>query len=582
MAKFTSTADLNIRLPGGFEAIGVAGTTHRIPDSLVEEFTRDQLPFIPGFAWITQDETTTFLTSPITEADVTNLTTDLAAKYDKTGGTISGAVTATGAVSGSSLSASGAISGASVSASGAGTFGSVIAAAVTATTARFKGEPFFDIMAYGAVADGATDNAAIINSAITAAAAAGGGEVRIPAGTYAVASSVYLKSNVTVRGTGPKSVLKGTADATIVASAASDVVTGAIVEHIAIAGYGSTGTTQYGIYLDTASAVTIRGVATDNTSLSGILISSSTDCLVVDCAVSNVHGATYASINANLSTRIVIRGNRIIGGDWVGVGLQNTTESLVDGNTIRSGHSGVNVYIASHRNRIVNNDCSTSGSGITIDGNTTQANYNIVSGNHCHNNAVRGINLQNADYTQIVGNFCRSNLQNSGIYIATSNEVQVVGNFVEGNTGNGITVNAACNRSLLTGNHIRGNTLIGISVAGASAGVITGNFVYGNGQHGIGFSGTAGTDPFFAISGNIVQDNGTSATNTYMGITVQGSRTPIVGNVSVNSSTVGHARNIRINGGTNSLVVGNVTFQALTAEITDSGTGTIVQNNQTA
>lgn len=62
MAKFTASVNLNLRLPGGFEAIGVAGTTHRIPDSLVEEFTRDQVPLIPGgVTWITQDETSSLV-----------------------------------------------------------------------------------------------------------------------------------------------------------------------------------------------------------------------------------------------------------------------------------------------------------------------------------------------------------------------------------------------------------------------------------------------------------------------------------------------------------------------------------------
>lgn len=67
MAKFTASEPLNIRLPGGFEAIGAVGTTYRIPDSLVEEFARDQAPLIPGFAWVTQDETTGLAIS----ADVT-------------------------------------------------------------------------------------------------------------------------------------------------------------------------------------------------------------------------------------------------------------------------------------------------------------------------------------------------------------------------------------------------------------------------------------------------------------------------------------------------------------------------------
>lgn len=77
MAKFTAGVPLNLRLSGGFEVSGAVGATHRLPDELVEEFTRDQVPQIAGgVTWITQDETTS--------------------KYDKTGGTITGDAQVTG------------------------------------------------------------------------------------------------------------------------------------------------------------------------------------------------------------------------------------------------------------------------------------------------------------------------------------------------------------------------------------------------------------------------------------------------------------------------------------------------------
>lgn len=62
MAKFTAPVRLDLRLPGGFEVSGAAGATHRIPDALVEEFTRDQVPAIPGgVTWISRDEMTSKL-----------------------------------------------------------------------------------------------------------------------------------------------------------------------------------------------------------------------------------------------------------------------------------------------------------------------------------------------------------------------------------------------------------------------------------------------------------------------------------------------------------------------------------------
>ncbi|KRE38683.1 glycosyl hydrolase family 28-related protein [Paenibacillus sp. Soil522] len=63
-----------------------------------------------------------------------------------------------------------------------------------------------DITAFGAVGDGVSDNTAAIRLAIKACAQAGGGIVRVPAGTYAtgpirMASGItlYLETGATLR-----------------------------------------------------------------------------------------------------------------------------------------------------------------------------------------------------------------------------------------------------------------------------------------------------------------------------------------------------------------------------------------------
>ncbi len=57
--------------------------------------------------------------------------------------------------------------------------------------------PGYDIKAYGAKGDGKTLDTVAINTAIDAAAAAGGGTVYFPPGTY-LSGSIHLKSNVTL------------------------------------------------------------------------------------------------------------------------------------------------------------------------------------------------------------------------------------------------------------------------------------------------------------------------------------------------------------------------------------------------
>src|SRR5882724_13332991 len=58
-----------------------------------------------------------------------------------------------------------------------------------------QGSPTYDVRAFGAKGDGKTIDTPAVNKAIDAAAAAGGGVVRFPAGTYAC-FSIHLKSKV--------------------------------------------------------------------------------------------------------------------------------------------------------------------------------------------------------------------------------------------------------------------------------------------------------------------------------------------------------------------------------------------------
>lgn len=67
-----------------------------------------------------------------------------------------------------------------------------------------------DITAYGAVADSKTVNTKAIQAAVDACAAAGGGRVVVPAGTF-VSGSIFLKSNVDFH-LSPGAVLRGSPD----------------------------------------------------------------------------------------------------------------------------------------------------------------------------------------------------------------------------------------------------------------------------------------------------------------------------------------------------------------------------------
>lgn len=70
---------------------------------------------------------------------------------------------------------------------------------VTATSGRFKGEPSFDLMAYGAVGDGSTDDTDAIQDALDAASAFGRGIANGSGRTYKVTSTLTIDSNVHLR-----------------------------------------------------------------------------------------------------------------------------------------------------------------------------------------------------------------------------------------------------------------------------------------------------------------------------------------------------------------------------------------------
>jgi polygalacturonase len=73
-------------------------------------------------------------------------------------------------------------------------------ASATASSAQVSSRPTatsFDVRTYGATGDGKTLDTAAINKAIEAAASAGGGTVRFPAGNY-LSYSIHLKSNITL------------------------------------------------------------------------------------------------------------------------------------------------------------------------------------------------------------------------------------------------------------------------------------------------------------------------------------------------------------------------------------------------
>lgn len=128
---------------------------------------------------------------------------------------------------------------------------------------------------YGAKGDGSTDDAAAINAAITAANAAGGGDVFLPEGTYVVGASLLIKEHVRLVGAGrDASIIKAKASTSVnVIRTANYEANGGTprwsIEGLSIDGNRGNGATGRGIDVDGYIFV-IRDVLIHDTSGIGL------------------------------------------------------------------------------------------------------------------------------------------------------------------------------------------------------------------------------------------------------------------------------------------------------------------------
>lgn len=112
--------------------------------------------------------------------------------------------------------------------------------------------------AYGAKGDSSTDDSTAIQSAITAADAAGGGIVYFPAGTYIVGTKLTFGSNIRFKGAGwAVSIIKAKNASDIVVfedkNYATTGVSGGAFEYLAVDGNKANNTTTHGIKLQAQS-----------------------------------------------------------------------------------------------------------------------------------------------------------------------------------------------------------------------------------------------------------------------------------------------------------------------------------------
>jgi len=406
-----------------------------------------------------------------------------------------------------------------------------------------KSTPVYNVCDYGADATGANESAAAIQTALNAAAAAGGGLVLVPAGIYNISQILQIGSGVTLQGDGMGATTIRAADGfspaqvgalkglTILVVAGSAGGSNVVISGLTFDGNQA----NISRFPDWANEVDshcldLRNV--DNLQISAIEIVNAIrySMFIVQCTHSYVSFCRIISGQEPLASGrtqqdgihlsgcrwCVVADNNIDTGTTPGVGddaicLQALTSGApltditVTGNVLRSGARGITLvpYLDSIENiTITGNDIyetqddgilfnvTRSGptcSNITIMGNTLA---DIAASGNGH-----GVNLQSITtpgYQDVVisGNTFHgfANTTGFGIYAGMGGGLLIEGNNFDGFRGSRV-INIGDRGIPVTGFQILGNTLdasaaaqgaVGVMVVDSQDGVISGNMINGN------------------------------------------------------------------------------------------------------
>ena len=373
-----------------------------------------------------------------------------------------------------------------------------------------------DVKEYGAAGDGATDDTAVIQTAIDT-----GKPVYIPftAAHYRITGEVIVSTEgQTIFGDGNLSLIKQYTNNMNLFRVTADRVkiTGLALEGTSTgtesnlpASYGA-GVVLYevqgcevsGNYFKNCSAPTQAAGA-------AVWLTGARNCGVFD----NIIDGSYIGINSDgwitdgISYRNQIRGNIVFNvkhgyyGDFQGAQQANHIGDIVESNVFYFFTSSAITVDRATRfsvngNHItgVKGDANYDAQGIAV---IKGSKYGTINANIIGNCGDNGIVLNDVDgspvrYISVTGNSI-NNCDQDGIQLYTCAQISIVGNTITNNGRHGI-------RSV-SGDYPR-------------AVAISGNTIYMNSQHGILLY-----DPqSFTLSGNIISRNGQAASNTYDGV----------------------------------------------------------------
>ena len=363
----------------------------------------------------------------------------------------------------------------------------------------------YDVKAYGAAADGVTEDAGAIQAAINAAELTGG-QVYLPTGDYVVGTELVIDSaNVTVSGSGhgTRLLTANTATKYWIQISAANVT----LENFTMVGSITDTDTTFNAAIDvksggntcTINKILFTGASASAGYSSGIWGRAGiTDLKITECHAERIRGtasdygyftqiagATGGVMSDNTSVFAAATGRHHY---YISAG---TSGFVISNNTCRGGtSSAISVYALAAQdpckenvisnNTIYDSGAATSGA-ITL---SEQCQDNVVIGNTIRDATGFGIYLNNSLLDENLGNVIANNIivspGDTGIYNLGGKEALITGNKIKdvaaaAGISNAETGTSTADNTMVIGNKIAGTThTIGIICNGADL-VVTGN-----------------------------------------------------------------------------------------------------------
>ena len=483
----------------------------------------------------------------LSESQVTNLTTDLAARL-QLGGDLSGSATAP----------------------------TVKSRVATVTIAPS-----------GTAADynttGTNDNT-VIQSAINAAAA--GSRIVLRDGTYNLGAKLTVPSNITLEGESRDGTILKLANATNVTMLGNADTTNGntkiVLRNLTIDQNGANQTSGGGLSFTGITDSILENLWIKSSQVFNLFVGSLAGTTQTGTATFTNGSETVVGVGTSFTTALAPYSIvKSAGGNFARVlSITDNTHLVLDRPWGWTTESGVafNLVPANARNKIIN--CVFDGT-IQVKDNVGLGLFDdsLVQGNISRSSQGYGLGPDHTNRTKFIGNTLYSN-SNAGIGMETCGYCTVSGNVCYAN-GSGVYLLSGSYRNVVSGNTCFDNAN-GINLSyntttypPADSNTVSGNVAHHNSASGIRVGGVLKT----IVSNNRATDNVTGGITLVTENAVAPTDTLIEANQCYDSQTTKtQAYGIDITGGTNTLVANNVSYTTdnLTGGINDAGTGTII------